>query len=157
MSCQPFTSIPQPPTTLPSCAVPVGGSNSSILDACCNGHINAIATYSASDSPTIIVSSSLSPAASSTPIVNSEDDDGCFQYCITDSPDIVQSCLAEKMSAYKESQTTYGCFNADKAARRARGSDEGYVSAGTKIGGCAEWAVRLLLGVGVVGALMGSI
>ena len=142
MSCQPFTLIPQPPTTLPSCAVPVGGSNSSILDACCNGHINAIATYSADDS---------------------EDDDGCFQYCITDSPNIVQSCLAQKMAEYEKGGSTgtagmYGCFNADKAVRQASGSgnEGGYATgAGVRIGG--SWAMTFMLGLGVVGAVMGGL
>jgi hypothetical protein len=144
MSCAPFTTIPQPPTLLPACAVPVGGSNSSILDACCNGHINAIATYSADDS---------------------EDDDGCFQYCITDSPDIVQSCLAQKMQEYEKDGSSgvgggmYGCFNADKAVRQTGGSgsgnEGGYATgAGVRVGG--SWVMSFLLGLSVLGAVMGG-
>ncbi|KAJ6274323.1 hypothetical protein PSV08DRAFT_263300, partial [Bipolaris maydis] len=113
MSCQPISSVPPPPTTLPSCAVPIGGSNSSILDACCNGHINAIATYSAPDT------TSLTPRDSTTP------------YCITDSPDIVETCLAEKMKAFDKEGATgigmFGCFNAEKAVgpRKTNGGNEG--------------------------------
>ncbi|KAI4638335.1 hypothetical protein J4E81_002427 [Alternaria sp. BMP 2799] len=157
MSCQPFTSVPQPPTNLPSCAVPVGGSNSSILDACCNGHINAIATYSAPDSTTS------SPSASSTPvIVNSEDNDGCFQYCITDSPDIVQSCLAQKMEEYEKEGASgmgmFGCFNTDKAVGARKVDEErGYASAGVRISGGASWAVSMLLGLSVIGAVVRGI
>ncbi|CAN9451058.1 unnamed protein product [Alternaria alternata] len=157
MSCQPFTAVPQPPTTLPSCAVPVGGSNSSILDACCNGHINAIATYSAPDTTTS------SPSTSSTPvIVNSEDNDGCFQYCITDSPDIVQSCLAQKMEEYEKDSASgmgiFGCFNTDKAVGAKRNDDEaGYASAGMRISGGRSWMVSALLGLSVLGAVVGGL
>jgi len=157
MSCQPFTSVPQPPTNLPSCAVPVGGSNSSILDACCNGHINAIATYSAPDSTTS------SSSASSTPvIVNSEDNDGCFQYCITDSPDIVQSCLVQKMEEYEKEGAsgmgTFGCFNTDKAVGARKVDEErGYASSGVRISGGASWVVSMLLGLSVIGVVVGGI
>jgi hypothetical protein len=139
MSCLPFSSIPAPPTTLPSCAVPVGGSNSSILDACCNGHINAIATYSADDT---------------------EDDDGCFQYCITDSPNLVQSCLAQKMEEYEKEGATgsgmFGCFNANKAVRQAASNEGGYATgAGVRTSG--SWLVQVLLGLGLVGAVIGGL
>ncbi|EUC42629.1 hypothetical protein COCMIDRAFT_28758 [Bipolaris oryzae ATCC 44560] len=154
MSCQPLSSVPPPPTTLPSCAVPIGGSNSSILDACCNGHINAIATYSAPET------TSLTPRDSKTPvIVNSEDGDDCFQYCITDSPDIVETCLAEKMQAFDKEGATgvgmFGCFNVEKAVgpRKTDGGNEGsYVNAGLKIS--RSWSLSLLVGLSVVGALI---
>ncbi|EOA91090.1 hypothetical protein ACJQWK_11353 [Exserohilum turcicum] len=156
MFCQPVTSIPQPPTTHPSCAVPIGGSNSSILDACCNGHINTIATYSAPET-----ASSPGSATSKPVIVNSEDNDDCFQYCITDSPDIVQSCLAEKMAAFEKESASgkgmFGCFNVQKArsARRATGGNEGsYASAGLRISGSGSWALSILMALSVVGAFM---
>ncbi|KAF1939172.1 hypothetical protein EJ02DRAFT_514041 [Clathrospora elynae] len=141
MSCQPRPSIPTPPTNLPSCALPIGGSNSSILDACCNGHINAIATYSAPDGDQ-----------------NNEDDDGCFQYCITDSPDLVQGCLAQKMEVYEKEQGAqmFECFNLKAGVRRTGGSAEGYASAGVRVRGGLGWGLRVLLGVGVVGTVLGG-
>jgi hypothetical protein len=53
----------------------------------------------------------------------------------------------------------YGCFNADKAVRQAAGgsgNEGGYATgAGVRIGG--SWAVKILLGVGVLGAVMGGL
>ncbi|KAF1852166.1 uncharacterized protein K460DRAFT_351994 [Cucurbitaria berberidis CBS 394.84] len=134
MSCQPFTRIPSPPTALGSCAVPVGGSNSSILDACCNGHINAIATYSDPNSDT-----------------NLEDADGCFQFCITDSPDIVRTCLATKFSAYERGQSMFECFNGGSARKGT-----GYSNAGSARHGLG-WGISVVLGLGFVGAVMGGV
>ncbi|KAI8934782.1 hypothetical protein NX059_008469 [Plenodomus lindquistii] len=135
MSCQPFATIPAPPTGLPSCAVPVGGSNSSILDACCNGHINAISTYSSPDADT-----------------NSEDNDGCFQFCVTDSPDMVRSCLAEKMEAYQADESMFQCFNTG-SQKMTRG---GYATGGAGKGGLG-WTMSVLMGLGVVAAVAGAI
>ncbi|KAF2848800.1 hypothetical protein T440DRAFT_147308 [Plenodomus tracheiphilus IPT5] len=135
MSCQPFTSIPTPPTLLPSCAVPVGGSNSSILDACCNGHINAISIYSSPDADP-----------------NSEDNDGCFQFCVTDSPDMVRGCLTEKMKAYEEGENMFQCFNT-RSTKMTRG---GYASGASAKGGLG-WTVGVLMGLGFVGAMIGTI
>jgi hypothetical protein len=70
-SCSFNKPIPTPPTTGPAFAVPVGGSNATILDTCCNGHINPIRTYSAPD------------------------EDDCYMYCNTDSPDAVMTCLSQ--------------------------------------------------------------
>ncbi|KAF1916957.1 hypothetical protein BDU57DRAFT_539184 [Ampelomyces quisqualis] len=94
MSCAAPTSIPSPPTTLPSCAVPIGGSNSSILDTCCNAHVNAMLTYSA-------------PASAS----NSRADNGCFQFCITDDPAYVAGCLTNTLGEYEGSALLFECFN----------------------------------------------
>ena len=38
--------IPRPPVSAASCGVPLGGSNNTILDTCCNGHVNRIVPYS---------------------------------------------------------------------------------------------------------------
>jgi len=113
--------------------VPVGGSNSSILDACCNGHINAISTYSSPEADT-----------------NSEDSDGCFQFCVTNSPDMVRECLAEKMKAYKEEGNMFQCFRTGgtKVTRRS------YASGASKIGG--YWPMCVSLGLGVLGAVVGA-
>ncbi|KAL6710743.1 hypothetical protein ACN47E_007800 [Coniothyrium glycines] len=141
MACPSYNLIPTPPTTLSSCAVPIGGSNSSILDACCNGHINAITTYSAPDADT-----------------NSEDDDGCFQYCVTDSPAMVQSCLTQNMEIYqkKEGVQAFECFNVD-AVKKSGGRSEGeYNSAGVRASGRVGWAMGIVLTLGIVGTAMGS-
>lgn len=156
MSCQPVTAVPPPPTTHPACAVPIGGSNSSILDACCNGHINAIATYSAPETTLSADSSSSAPV-----IVNSEDGDDCFQYCITATPDIVRSCLAEKMQAFDKEGATgvglFGCFNTEKAVgpRKASGAgnDVPCTNAALRISGSGSWALSILMALGVIGAL----
>ena len=63
--------IPKPPTTGPAFAVLVGGSNTTILDTCCNGHINPIRAYHAPE------------------------EDDCYLYCNTDAPDAVMSCLSQ--------------------------------------------------------------
>ncbi|CAA9959927.1 hypothetical protein PTMSG1_03335 [Pyrenophora teres f. maculata] len=159
MSCAPSTSIPHPPTTLSSCAVPIGGQNSSILHACCNGHINALATYSAPDTTSSSTSSSSAPPV----IVNSEDNDGCFLYCITDSPSLVQTCLKQKMDEEEAGSAREGegfaCFEADKVVRREKGKvvkrESGYANAGVRVS--AGWGLRMLLSVGVIGALMGGL
>ena len=152
MSCAPSTSIPHPPTTLSSCAVPIGGTNSSILHACCNGHINALATYSAPDT-----------AATPPVIVNSEDNDGCFLYCITDSPDLVQTCLKQKMEEEEVGNAGQGqgcaCFEAEKVVRREKGRvvkrEKGYTNGGVRAS--VGWGLRILLGVGVAGAVVGGL
>ncbi|RMZ74279.1 argininosuccinate lyase [Pyrenophora seminiperda CCB06] len=158
MSCAPSTSIPHPPTTLSSCAVPIGGSNSSILHACCNGHINALATYSAPDTTSTSSSSSSTPPV----IVNSEDNDGCFLYCITDSPSLVQTCLKQKMDEENVAGEGDGfaCFEADKVVRREKGRrvvkrESGYANAGVRVS--TGWGMRILLGVSVVGIVMGGL
>lgn len=140
MSCAPFSQIPTPPTTLASCAVPVGGSNSSILDACCNGHINAITTYSAPDEDT-----------------NSEDNDGCFQYCVTDSADIVRGCLAEKMEAYEKGMSMFECFNVASVRKGGNSEDGSYRSLGVSNGGGLGWAARVMISLGIVGAIVGVV
>ncbi|KAH7392641.1 hypothetical protein BKA66DRAFT_412106 [Pyrenochaeta sp. MPI-SDFR-AT-0127] len=136
MSCNAFSQIPAPPTTLPSCAVPIGGSNSSILDACCNGHINAIATYS-------------DPKADA----NLEDDDGCFQYCTTDSPANVEACLSQKLAEYATSGPKFECFNVNVEGVRKGGSG-GYSSAGGRVR-VKGWVMGVVLGMGFVGAVVG--
>lgn len=74
--------LPTPPVTVQACAVPLGGSNSTLLDTCCNGHINPIRTYSAP---------------------NSSDD--CYMYCTTDDALSVQECLSEYMK-----EGAFQCF-----------------------------------------------
>ncbi|EDU48720.1 hypothetical protein PtrSN002B_005628 [Pyrenophora tritici-repentis] len=156
MSCAPSTSIPHPPTTLSSCAVPIGGQNSSILHACCNGHINALATYSAPDTTSTSSSSSTPPV-----IVNSEDNDGCFLYCITDSPSLVQTCLKQKMDEAEIAREgeSFACFEAEKVVRREKGRvvkrESGYANAGVKVS--AGWGLRILLSVGVIAAIVGGL
>ncbi|KAF2866122.1 hypothetical protein BDV95DRAFT_505465 [Massariosphaeria phaeospora] len=75
--------LPNPPTTRPSCAVPIGGSNSTRLDNCCNSHINAIRTYA----------------------------DDCYQYCEVDNAADVQMCLDRDLGPYDANKPTFQCFN----------------------------------------------
>ncbi|KAF2256915.1 hypothetical protein BU26DRAFT_31974 [Trematosphaeria pertusa] len=124
-SCAFTSGIPNPPTTSPSCAVPIGGSNSTLLDTCCNGHINPINTYSA-------------PGA----------DDDCYQYCTTDAVNDVQGCLTQKFEAYDKNSPAFQCFNVApvKAAESKGGRIKG-----------AGWILRVAVGLGVVGAVVGMV
>ncbi|KAF2131027.1 hypothetical protein P153DRAFT_271805, partial [Dothidotthia symphoricarpi CBS 119687] len=134
------TQLPTPPTTLASCAVPVGGSNTSILDACCNGHINAIATYSAPDSSS-----------------NSDSENGCFQYCVTNNPQAVKTCLSEKLGMYGESGPIFECFN--MADVKTGGIGGGYSSVGVRLSieGGSGWMLGAVLGIVVVATIMGAV
>jgi hypothetical protein len=110
MSSCPPAPIPVPPTTLPTCATPLGGSNTSILDACCNSHINSILPYS-----------------------------DCYQHCaltstLADAPTLAEiiSCLSNpsNLGPYSEDPETqkWKCFNTgDVDVRKA--VEEGYGSA----------------------------
>ncbi|OAL50200.1 hypothetical protein IQ07DRAFT_632119 [Pyrenochaeta sp. DS3sAY3a] len=143
------TPIPLPPTTLPSCAVPIGGSNSSILDACCNGHINVLATYA----PPLNTSTSTS-SSTNTAVLS---DNGCFQFCTTDAVVNVQSCLAAKLGAYRQDGQgpAFECFNLGLAEGAGKGSGEGegnegeYGSAGVVARGRVGWGMSLVVGLGV--------
>ncbi|KAF2711997.1 hypothetical protein K504DRAFT_346410, partial [Pleomassaria siparia CBS 279.74] len=75
--------IPQPATNAPSCSVPIGGSNSTIFDSCCNSHINLIQTDSTS----------------------------CYLFCTTDSVADVENCLNSKLGPYNKQRQTFQCFN----------------------------------------------
>ncbi|PVH98375.1 hypothetical protein DM02DRAFT_615868 [Periconia macrospinosa] len=88
-SCTYTTLFPPPPTNLPSCAVPLGGSNSTILDSCCNGEVNLIRTYSG-------------------PGVSND----CYQYCNTADVKSVQNCLSQNMNMYGVVGPGFQCFNA---------------------------------------------
>ncbi|KAF2745860.1 hypothetical protein M011DRAFT_504084 [Sporormia fimetaria CBS 119925] len=74
--CPTTTPLPPPPTPHPACAVPLGGSNSTILDTCCNGHINAIISYGSSSA-------------------SSAEQQNCYQYCTPDPAKLhdVYACL----------------------------------------------------------------
>ena len=135
MSCNALQ-IPSPPTALSACAVPIGGSNSSILDTCCNGHINAIATYGA-------------PGSTS----NARADDGCFQFCVTDSPDLVEGCLVNTLGEYSKGEPIFQCFNTAAAVKKDEGS--GYGSSGVRVkAGGMGWTVGIMLGLVVIGAAL---
>jgi hypothetical protein len=88
-SCNFNAPIPNTPTAASSCAVPIGSSNSTILDTCCNGHINEIKTYGAPG-----------------------DDDDCYLYCTTDTVEEVNKCLEEKMGEFEKDRQQWMCFNA---------------------------------------------
>ncbi|KAH7398666.1 hypothetical protein DE146DRAFT_498333 [Phaeosphaeria sp. MPI-PUGE-AT-0046c] len=132
--------VPAPPTSLPACAIPIGGSNTTILDTCCNGHINAMATYSA-------------PGSSS----NAKSDNGCFQYCVTDSPDYVAGCLTNTLGEF-ESSVVFECFNTQKGKKGEASKEErGYGSGAGKVGGRVGWGMGSLVVLGFVGAVVGII
>jgi hypothetical protein len=118
--------------------VPIGGSNSSILDTCCNGHINAIATYSA-------------PGSSS----NARADNGCFQFCVTDNPEYVEGCLTNTLGEYEKGGLMFECFNTASVKKGRDGEDSGYASAGSRTG--FGWMMGVIVGLGFVGAVVGSV
>jgi hypothetical protein len=65
------------------------------------------------------------------------------------------------MEAYEKESANgkgmFGCFNVDKAAKKASGTERGYASGGVRISGCASWAVKVFLGLGFVGAVVGGL
>jgi hypothetical protein len=136
MSCSAPSQIPSPPTTLSSCAIPIGGSNSSILDVCCNGHINAMATYSA-------------PGSSS----NAKADDGCFQFCVTDNPEYVAGCLTNTLGEFEKGGLMFECFNVPGTKKERDGG--AYMSGGEKVG--LGWVMSLVVGLGMIGSVIGSV
>jgi hypothetical protein len=137
MSCSTPSQIPSPPTTLSSCAIPIGGSNSSILDVCCNGHINAMATYS-------------SPGSSS----NARADDGCFQFCVTDTPEYVAGCLTNTLGEFEKGGLMFECFNVP-GTKKGRDGGDVYMNAAGRVG--MGWVMGLVVGLGAVGAVLGSV
>ena len=140
MACN-ANQIPSPPTSLASCAVPIGGSNSSIIDNCCNGHINSIVTYG--------------PRGSNS---NARSDDGCFQFCITDSPDLVEGCLANSLGEYSKGEPIFKCFNTAAVKKDAGSSEGGYGNAGVSVkAGGVGWVMGAVLGLAFVGATMGTV
>ncbi|KAF2016948.1 hypothetical protein BU24DRAFT_140993 [Aaosphaeria arxii CBS 175.79] len=103
-SCTFTSPIPNPPTTTTStCAVPLGGSNSTYLDVCCNGHINPITTYG-------------SPGDSAE----------CYMYCTTDNWSEVSRCLEGKFAeggggGDGKGGPSFACFNAVDGASGSGG------------------------------------
>ncbi|KAH7075920.1 hypothetical protein BKA63DRAFT_310934 [Paraphoma chrysanthemicola] len=138
MSCAAVTQIPAPPTAVTACAVPVGGSNSTILEACCNSHINGFATYAA-------------PGAG-----NARSDDGCFQFCTTDSPDYVSGCLTNTLGEYESSTLMFECFNVANVKKDNGAGASGYGNAAGSIAAGRSWAMGIIVGLTMVGAAVGS-
>ncbi|KAH8698092.1 hypothetical protein GQ44DRAFT_832288 [Phaeosphaeriaceae sp. PMI808] len=140
MSCNSNSNlVPSPPTNLASCAIPIGGSNSSILDTCCNGHINAMATYSA-------------PGSNS----NARSDNGCFQFCVTDTPELVQGCLINTLGEYAKGAPVFECFNVGNVKKDSGSSGYGNTGARVHARGMS-WTACLVVGLGFFGAAMGTI
>ncbi|KAF2829970.1 hypothetical protein CC86DRAFT_391998 [Ophiobolus disseminans] len=140
MSCN-INQIPSPPTALSSCAVPVGGSNSSILDMCCNSHVNAVATYG--------------PPGSNS---NTRTEDGCFQFCVTDEPDVVQGCLTNTLREYAKGDPILKCFNVATAKKDTGATEGGYGSAGTRVRASGVgWVMGTVLSLAFVGAAVGTV
>ncbi|KAF2272841.1 uncharacterized protein EI97DRAFT_197610 [Westerdykella ornata] len=133
-TCTFTTPIPTPPTTLPSCALPLGHSNTTLLDTCCNGHINPVTTYAAPGAP-----------------------DACYQFCTTEDVRGVMACLGapENLGESGEGTATerWRCFNVVEREVKKEGvygSGAGRVNErGLGVGG----VVVVLLGV--LGVVMG--
>jgi hypothetical protein len=123
--------IPNPPTTLSACSVPLGGSNSTILDTCCNAHINPILKYGAPDS--------------------SE----CYQYCTTDSVHAVMECLSqpENLGAFDAENPKWSCYNVGDV-RKEEAVDDGY-GYGSGVGRVRLSKAAVVVGIlGLVGVVM---
>ncbi|KAF2658355.1 hypothetical protein K491DRAFT_676404 [Lophiostoma macrostomum CBS 122681] len=87
-SCNYDRPIPNPPTTSTACSVPIGGSNTTILDTCCNGHINPFKQYGAPG------------------------EDTCYQYCTTQAGVDVQNCLRNKLgNGTDDTSPLFMCYN----------------------------------------------
>ena len=108
-----------------------------------------------------------SPSAPSSAKADGESSSGndCFQYCIPDRADDVQSCLARELGAYRHVGTgpTFKCFNVDvgglEKTRMEEGEDRaGYSSGAMRVRsmGGVRWTMSVVLGVGFVSAVMGS-
>jgi hypothetical protein len=130
--------IPAPPTSSLSCAVPLGGSNTTILDSCCNGHINRIIPYSTT------------PDRNGTYLVPN----GCYLFCTpeADAMEDVKTCLAGLLEDKKEGEKGFECFDAKE--RKSSLGMEGYNSAAAAQmrGAWVAWGV---FGLGLLGTLVG--
>jgi hypothetical protein len=104
-SCTFNSPIPNPQTSLPACSVPIGFSNSTILDTCCNSEVNPIRSYGAPDG---------GPS--------------CYQYCTTDDVQAVEQCLQQNLGAYEVGQPQFQCFNVAVGVKKAE-------NGGARIGG----------------------
>lgn len=65
---------------------------------------------------------------------------------------MVRGCLAEKMKAYDENENMFQCFNTG-SVKMTRG---GYATGAASKGGLG-WSMGVLMGLGVVAAVVGAI
>jgi hypothetical protein len=80
---------------------------------------------------------------------NARSDDGCFQFCVTDTPEYVEGCLTNTLGEFEKGELSFQCFNVGSVKKgREYGSAAGKGSVG--------WVGRVVLGLGVVGAVVGA-
>lgn len=131
-SCNFSKPIPNPPTYTAACAVPIGGSNGTIFDTCCNGHINSIQNYGQED----------------------DDEGNCYQYCNTNAVDAVMACLSQpqNLGPMDPNNEKWKCFNVEAGGSRKQ-SD--YESAGMRLKGVGKWTM-FVMGLGVIATMMNA-
>jgi hypothetical protein len=90
---------------------------------------------------------------------NAKSDDGCFQFCVTDDPENVRTCLFNALGAYKTSGPMFECFNEESVKKNNGNAEAGaYNSAGVRMAeGGKGWKVGVVLILGFVGAIAGAV
>jgi hypothetical protein len=83
---------------------------------------------------------------------NAQSDNGCFQFCVTDDPDFVSGCLTNTLGEYEKEVLGFECFNVG-SVKKGRSGEYGSGSAKVEM----SWVVRMLVGVGVIRAVLGSL
>lgn len=89
---------------------------------------------------------------------NAKSDAGCFQFCVTDDPDFVSGCLTNTLGEYGNGELGFECFNVGSEKGKGnvkKGEDGAYGSGSGRVG--MGWGVRVVLALGVVGAVVGSL
>ncbi|KAF2727133.1 hypothetical protein EJ04DRAFT_506233 [Polyplosphaeria fusca] len=122
-TCTFTTPLPNPPTTLPSCSVPIGSSNSTILDTCCNSEVNPIRSYGAPDGGP-----------------------DCYMFCTTDTVQTVEECLRQNLGMYEKDAPQFECFNVGVGVQKAESGAGGREGTGKR----GRWVV---LGLAIVFAV----
>jgi hypothetical protein len=126
-SCTYNKPFPNPQTAGAACSVPIGGSNTTLLDTCCNGHINPVQKYGAPG------------------------EDECYQFCTTDEVVDVMACLTINLGEFDADNPTWACFNY-AGAKSKSGSEYDSGVGRVKVGKMMATVVLL----GLVGAVVGT-
>lgn len=67
---------------------------------------------------------------------------------------MVAGCLENTLGEYEKGAPVFECFNT--AAAKARSSTEGYGNSGSRTRGRIGWGMVLMVGMGIMGAAMGT-
>jgi hypothetical protein len=86
---------------------------------------------------------------------NARADSGCFQFCVTDNPEYVSGCLTNTLGEFEKGGLMFECFNVPGTKKGRNEDASAYASAGARVG--LGWVMSLVIGLGVVGTVVGSV